>query len=97
MATRIDIRADEVTGGGATAIVERGSAPQRRQAVRHAVSPRRTGMSSRWKTSGLSGSRRARRRFSAFAMGGEMGQNPSDQRLRAPWREPETPPASSIS
>ena len=31
------------------------------QAVRHAVRQRRTGMPSRWKTSGLSGSRRARR------------------------------------
>ena len=44
------------------------------QAVRHAVRQRRTGMPSRWKTSGLSGSRRARRRTSASAMGCEMGR-----------------------
>ena len=43
------------------------------QAVRQAVRQRRTGMPSRWKTSGLSGSRRARRRASASAMGCEMG------------------------
>ena len=42
------------------------------QAVRHAVRQRRTAMPSRWKTSGLVGSRRARRRARASAMGGEM-------------------------
>ena len=37
------------------------------QAVRHAVRQRRIVIPSRWKTSGLVGSRRARRRFSASA------------------------------
>ena len=43
------------------------------QALRQAVRQRRTGMPSRWKTSWLSGSRRARRRARDSAMGGEMG------------------------
>ena len=55
------------------------------QAVRHAVRQRRIVIPSRWKTSGLSGSRRARRRFRASARDGE---NPSHQRLRARGREP---------
>ena len=46
-------------------------------------------MPSRWKTSGLSGSRRARRRARASAMGGEMGRMRPDQRLRAGRREPD--------
>ena len=39
------------------------------------VRQRRTGMPSRWKTSGLSGSRRARRRARASAMGCDMGES----------------------
>ena len=63
-----DAGADQVAGGGAAAIVEEagrhagrltGGAPRGAQ--------RRTGMPSRWKTSGLSGSRRARRRARASA------------------------------
>ena len=67
------------------------------QAVRHAVRQRRTGMSSRWKTSGLSGSRRARRRFSAFAMGGEMGRIRPTNVFERPGESRMTPPVTSMS
>ena len=46
-------------------------------------------MPSRWKTSGLSGSRRARRRVQGLGYGGRDGENPSHQRLRARGREPD--------
>ena len=46
-------------------------------------------MPSRWKTSGLVGSRRARRRASASAMGCEIRENPAHQGLRARGREPD--------
>ena len=48
---------------------------------------RRIVIPSRWKTSGLVGSRRARRRASASAMGGRDGEDASHQRLRARGRE----------
>ena len=58
------------------------------QAVRHAVRQRRIVIPSRWKTSGLSGSRRARRRAMASAMGCEMGSTPPPG-FRAGGREPD--------
>ena len=67
------------------------------QAVRHAMRQCRTGMSSRWKTSGLSGSRRARRRFSAFAMGGEMGRIRPTNVFERPGESRMTPPVTSMS
>ena len=54
-------------------------------------------MSSRWKTSGLSGSRRARRRFSAFAMGGEMGRIRPTNVFERPGESRMTPPVTSMS
>ena len=59
------------------------------QAVRHAVRQRRIVIPSRWKTSGLAGSRRARRRFQRIGDGGRDRENPSHQRLRARRREPD--------
>ena len=67
------------------------------QAVRHAVRQRRTGIPSRWKTSGLPGSRRARRRARASAMGGEMGRMRPTNVFERPGESRITPPASSIS
>ena len=49
-------------------------------------------MPSRWKTSGLSGSRRARRRARASAIGLRDRENPPHQRLRAGRREPDDAP-----
>ena len=67
------------------------------QAVRHAVRQRRIVIPSRWKTSGLSGSRRARRRFSASAMGGEMGRMRPTNVFERAGASRITPPAASIS
>ena len=87
----------EVARGGAPAIVEAAGRHPSGQAVRHAVRQRRTGMSSRWKTSGLSGSRRARRLFSAFAMGGEMGRIRPTNVFERPGESRMTPPVTSMS
>ena len=54
-------------------------------------------MPSRWKTSGLSGSRRARRRTSASAMGCEMGRIRPTNVFERAGESRMTPPASSIS
>ena len=67
------------------------------QAVRHAVRQRRTVMPSRWKTSGLPGSRRARRRARASAMGCEMGRMRPTNVFERAGESRMTPPASSIS
>ena len=58
---------------------------------------RRTGMPSRWKTSGLVGSRRARRRARASAMGGEIGRICPTSVFERAGESRMTPPASSIS
>ena len=50
---------------------------------------RRMGMPSRWKTSGLSGSRRASRRVQGLGNRVRHGENPPHQRLRAGGREPD--------
>ena len=63
------------------------------QPVRHAVRQRRTGMPSRWKTSGLSGSRRARRRAMASAMGCEMGSIRPTRVFERAGESRMTPPA----
>ena len=67
------------------------------QAVRHAVRQRRTAMPSRWKTSGLAGSRRARRRASASAMGCEIGRIRPTSVFERAGESRMTPPAMSIS
>ena len=67
------------------------------QAVRHAVRQRRIVIPSRWKTSGLSGSRRARRRARASAMGGEMGRMRPTNVFERAGESRMTPPAMSIS
>ena len=54
-------------------------------------------MPSRWKTSGLVGSRRARRRARASAMGGEMGRIRPTSVFERAGESRMTPPASSIS
>ena len=54
-------------------------------------------MPSRWKTSGLAGSRRARRRARASAMGGEMGRIRPTSVFERAGESRMTPPASSIS
>ena len=59
------------------------------QAVRHAVRQRRIVIPSRWKTSGLSGSRRARRRARASAMGCEMGRIRPTNVFERAGREPD--------
>ena len=51
----------------------------------------------RWKTSRLPGSRRARRRFSASAMGGEIGSIRPTRVFERAGESRMTPPASSIS
>ena len=58
---------------------------------------RRIVIPSRWKTSGLVGSRRARRRFSASAMGGEIGRIRPTNVFEHAGASRITPPASSIS
>ena len=81
-----DVRADQVPRGGARqSWRKRVGTPAAWQAVRHAVRQRRIVIPSRWKTSGLSGSRRARRRASASAMGGEMGRMRPLGVARLPW------------
>ena len=52
---------------------------------------------SRWKTSGLSGSRRARRRARAAAMGVEMGRIRPTNVFERAGESRTPPPASSIS
>ena len=54
-------------------------------------------MPSRWKTSGLSGSRRARRRARASAMGCEMGRIRPTSVFERAGESRMTPPALSIS
>ena len=56
---------------------------------------RRTGMPSRWKTSGLSGSRRARRRARASAIGCEMERIRPTNVFERAGESRMTPPASS--
>ena len=67
------------------------------QAVRQAVRQRRIVIPSRWKTSGLSGSRRARRRARASAMGCEIGSIRPASVFERAGESRITPPASSIS
>ena len=71
--------------------------PAAQQAVRQAVRQRRIGMPSRWKTSGLWGSRRARRRARASAMGGERGRMRPTRVFERAGESRITPPAPSIS
>ena len=59
--------------------------------------PRRTVMPSRWKTSGLSGLRRARRRARASAMGCEIGRIRPTNVFERAGESRMTPLASSIS
>ena len=54
-------------------------------------------MPSWWNTSGLVGSRRARRRASASAMGGEIGRIRPTHVIERAGESRMTPPASSIS
>ena len=64
--------------------------------LRQAVRQRRMGMPSRWKTSGLVGSRRARRRARASAMGCEMGRIRPTNVFERAGESRMTPPASGI-
>ena len=94
-----DIRADQVACGGTPTIVKEAS---RHPSGLAGGAPRRAPAAdgdapSRWKTSGLAGSRRARRRASASARGGEMGRIRPTNVFERAGASRITPPASSIS
>ena len=93
-----DAGADQVAGGGAPTIVkEAGRHPGRLTGGAPRRAPAADGMPSRWKTSGLSGSRRARRRARASAMGCEIGRIRPTRVFERAGESRMTPPASSIS